>query len=55
MRPQGIRMHVPKINDLHETKYREPVLKDETKPEKSDLEKAKPKKDKNGEEINLFA
>jgi len=30
-------------------------MKDETKPEKNDLEKAKPKTDKNGEENNLFA
>ena len=53
MRPQGIRVHVPKVNDLHETKYKQPFLKDETKPEKNDLEKAKPK-DKN-DENNLFA
>ncbi len=51
LRPKGIRVHVPKINDLHETKYKQPFLKDDTKAN-SDLEKAKPK-DK--EENNLFA
>ena len=54
MKPLGVRINLPKIIDLQETKYKQPVVKDETKPEKNDLEKAKPK-DKNGEENNLFA
>ena len=54
MRPLGIRVHVPKIVDLHENKYKQPVMKDESKPEKNDLEKTKPR-NKNDEENNLFA